>query len=127
MKALKLPLHLFGLALFLAISPLAYAFVIELALKRDALQYQSYLDTLWGFNLLATPGLLLAKVFAYEPLFWVEHSTGATFWRLLAIFLLCNLVGWGLLLTLIRAAFRAVTLKLGALKNAHLNAEKDPD
>lgn len=122
-----MPLHLLGLALFLAISPLAYVFVIELALKRDALQYQDYLAILWVANRLEAPGMLVAKLFWYEPLFWVEHSRGTVFWEDLTGFLVCNLVGWGLFLTLIRAAFRALALKLRSAKNIHLNADKDRD
>jgi hypothetical protein len=121
LKAPKVPLHLLGLALFLAISPLAYVFVIELALKRDALQYQNYLEILWVANRLEAPGMLVARLFWYEPLFWVEHSRGAVYWGNLTGFLACNLVGWGLLLTLIRAAFRALILKLRSARNTHLN------
>ena len=105
-----------GPSLFLAILPLAYAFVMDLALQRNALSHQSYLDTLWVFHLMSAPGLMLSKVFAYEPLFWVEHSRGIIFWEDLAVFILCNLVGWVLVLGVLRVIIRGVAFKLRAVR-----------
>jgi len=127
LKTPRVPPYVLGFSLFLAISPLAYAFVMDMALTRDAIEYQRYLDVLWVFRCLATPGLLVSKLFLFDPSFWVEHSRGPVFWQDLTGFLVFNLLGWTLSLTLIRAAFRAVALKLRSARNTRLNAEKKRD
>jgi hypothetical protein len=118
LKVLSIASRIFGFSLFLAILPLAYAFVIELALKRDALDYKVYLDQLLIFNLLSAPGQLLPKIVSYRSTFWVEHSRGSVFWQDLTVFLFCNLLGWTLVLLAFSVGLRAVMQKIAAARSA---------
>ncbi len=84
--------------------------LIEMAYTHDALIEGAYLTLLHKFQLLGLPGKYLPQIFGITPYYWVAHSEGTWFWLHMVFYFSANIVGWAVIVALVRLAWKATVL-----------------